>query len=284
MSRKLHDTKNDFKSRNIRAFCLFVVLGILSVACVTKAVLLNGSVVQNQFTDYNVVAVFRQDLIDYTSDSFIKNGLDSSNVSNVITQAKAEKIISSFAAGQFRAKAGYTSKSYSSDVDSLMSDIKSELEEQISASGFEKNDSVQKAQLEKIRSFIDDNSLKLPKTKLIETAMNMGKIAADIFLAVAIFLTLVFGSMLYFTGNTKYRSIRSLGAAFCASSIGDLIVSLIAVIILSVKSIDIFPAFLKSALDNYIYTAVGAIAVCGAVLLLISLALLAISWKLKREN
>lgn len=47
MSRKLHDTKNDFKSRNILAFCLFVVLGILSVACVTKAVLLNGSVVQN---------------------------------------------------------------------------------------------------------------------------------------------------------------------------------------------------------------------------------------------
>lgn len=279
MSRKLHDTKNDFKSRNILAFCLFVVLGILSVACVTKAVLLNGSVVQNQFTDYNVAS----DLIDYTSDSFIKNGLDSSNVSNVITQAKAEKIISSFAAGQFRAKAGYTSKSYSSDVDSLMNDIKSELEEQISASGFEKNESVQNAQLEKIRSFID-NSLKLPKTKLIETAMNMGKIVADIFLAVAIFLTLVFGSMLYFTGNTKYRSVRSLGAAFCASSIGDLIVSLIAVIILSVKSIDIFPAFLKSALDNYIYTAVGAIAACGAVLLLISLALLAISWKLKREN
>ena len=52
MSRKLHDTKNDFKSRNILAFCLFVVLGILSVACVTKAVLLNGSVVQNQFTGY----------------------------------------------------------------------------------------------------------------------------------------------------------------------------------------------------------------------------------------
>lgn len=262
MSRKLHDTKNDFKSRNILAFCLFVVLGILSVACVTKAVLLNGSVVQNQFTDYNVTSVFRQDLIDYTNDSFIKNGLDSSNVSNVITQAKAEKIISSFAAGQFRAKAGYTSKSYSSDVDSLMNDIKSELEEQISASGFEKNESVQNAQLEKIRSFID-NSLKLPKTKLIETAMNMGKIAADIFLAVAIFLTLVFGSMLYFTGNTNYRSVRSLGAAFCASSIGDLIVSLIAVIILSVKSIDIFPAFLKSALDNYIYTAIGAIAACG---------------------
>lgn len=67
--------QNDFKSRNILAFCLFVVLGILSVACVTKAVLLNGSVVQNQFTDYNVTSVFRQDLIDYTSDSFIKTGL-----------------------------------------------------------------------------------------------------------------------------------------------------------------------------------------------------------------
>lgn len=283
MSRKLHDSRSDFRSRNILAFCLFVVLGILSVACVTKTVVLNGNTVQNQFTDYNVTSAFRQDLVDYTSDTFIKNGLDSSNISNVITQEKAEKIIASFAAGQFRAKAGYTSKSYSTDIDELINDIKSELEAQITASGFEKNENVENAQLKKIRAFIE-NSLKLPKTKLIETAMNLGKVAADIFLAVAIFLTVVFASMLYFTGNTKYRSVRSLGAAFCASSIGDLIVSLIAVIILNVKSIDIFPAFLKSALDNYIYTAVGAIAACGLVLLLISLMLLAISWKLKREN
>lgn len=283
MSRKLHDSRSDFRSRNILAFCLFVVLGILSVACVTKTVVLNGNTVQNQFTDYNVTSAFRQDLVDYTSDTFIKNGLDSSNISNVITQEKAEKIIASFAAGQFRAKAGYTSKSYSTDIDELINDIKSELEAQITASGFEKNENVENAQLKKIRAFIE-NSLKLPKTKLIETAMNLGKVAADIFLAVAIFLTVVFASMLYFTGNTKYRSVRSLGAAFCASSIGDLIVSLIAVIILNVKSIDIFPAFLKSALDNYIYTAVGAIAACGLVLLLISLVLLAISWKLKREN
>lgn len=283
MSRKLHDSRSDFRSRNILAFCLFVVLGILSVACVTKTVVLNGNTVQNQFTDYNVTSAFRQDLVDYTSDTFIKNGLGSSNISNVITQEKAEKIIASFAAGQFRAKAGYTSKSYSTDIDELINDIKSELEAQITASGFEKNENVENAQLKKIRAFIE-NSLKLPKTKLIETAMNLGKVAADIFLAVAIFLTVVFASMLYFTGNTKYRSVRSLGAAFCASSIGDLIVSLIAVIILNVKSIDIFPAFLKSALDNYIYTAVGAIAACGLVLLLISLVLLAISWKLKREN
>ncbi len=283
MSRKLHDSRSDFRSRNILAFCLFVVLGILSVACVTKTVVLNGNKVQNQFTDYNVTSAFRQNLVDYTSDTFTKNGLDSSNISNVITQEKAEKIIASFAAGQFRAKAGYTSKSYSTDIDELINDIKSELEAQITASGFEKNENVENAQLKKIRAFIE-NSLKLPKTKLIETAMNLGKVAADIFLAVAIFLTVVFASMLYFTGNTKYRSVRSLGAAFCASSIGDLIVSLIAVIILNVKSIDIFPAFLKSALDNYIYTAVGAIAACGLVLLLISLVLLAISWKLKREN
>lgn len=283
MSRKLHDSRSDFRSRNILAFCLFVVLGILSVACVTKTVVLNGNTVQNQFTDYNVTSAFRQNLVDYISDTFTKNGLDSSNISNVITQGKAEKIIASFAAGQFRAKAGYTSKSYSTDIDELINDIKSELEAQITASGFEKNENVENAQLKKIRAFIE-NSLKLPKTKLIETAMNLGKVAADIFLAVAIFLTVVFASMLYFTGNTKYRSVRSLGAAFCASSIGDLIVSLIAVIILNVKSIDIFPAFLKSALDNYIYTAVGAIAACGLVLLLISLVLLAISWKLKREN
>ena len=138
MSRKLHDSRSDFRSRNILAFCLFVVLGILSVACVTKTVVLNGNTVQNQFTDYNVTSAFRQNLVDYTSDTFTKNGLDSSNISNVITQEKAEKIIASFAAGQFRAKAGYTSKSYSTDIDELINDIKSELEAQITASNKKK--------------------------------------------------------------------------------------------------------------------------------------------------
>lgn len=280
---KLHDSRNDFKSRNILSFFLFVVLGILSIACVTKGVILNSNTIQNQFTSYNVTSSFRQDLIDYTSDSFVKNGLDCDNIENVITQAKAEKIINSFAAGKFKSAAGYTSKSYSADIDALIDDIKAELEAQIKVSGFEQNKNAENNQLNQIKNYIN-NLLKLPKTKAIETAVNLGKVGADVFVIIAVFLTLVFGSMLFFTGNTKYRSVRSLGASFCAASIGDLIVSLIAVIILSVKSIDVFPTFLKFAIDNYINTAVGAVAACGVVLLLISLVLLAISWKLKREN
>ena len=88
----------------------------------------------------------------------------------------------------------------------------------------------------------------------------------------------------YFTGKKEYRSLRVLGASFCAASITGLIVSLIAVIIFKIKSIDIYPAFIKNAVNNYVNTAIGAVAICAVLLFLIALLLLAISWKLKRED
>ena len=100
MSRKLHDSKSDFRNRNILAFCLFIMLGILTIACVTKTVILNGNTIENQIVSYNVISAFRQDLIDYTSDTFIKNGLNTSNIDDIITQNRAEDIIKSFSAGQ----------------------------------------------------------------------------------------------------------------------------------------------------------------------------------------
>lgn len=164
-----------------------------------------------------------------------------------------------------------------------MNKIKAEIETQVKANGFEKNEEAENAQLDSIKGFIN-SSLTLPKTKLIETAMNLGKIASSVFLAIAVFLTLVFGSMLYFTGKKEYRSLRALGVSFCAASITDLIVSLIAVIIFKIKSIDIYPAFIKNAVNNYVNTAIGAVAICAVLLFLIALLLLAISWKLKRED
>lgn len=253
MSRKLHDSKSDFRNRNILAFCLFVMLGILTIACVTKTVILNGNTIENQIVSYNVTSAFRQDLIDYTSDTFIKNGLNTSNIDNIITQNRAEDIIKSFSAGQFKSKVGYTSASSKQEIDELMNKIKAEIETQVKANGFEKNEEAENAQLDSIKGFIN-SLLTLPKTKLIETAMNLGKIASSVFLAIAVFLTLVFGSMLYFTGKKEYRSLRVLGASFCAASITDLIVSLIAVIIFKIKSIDIYPAFIKNAVDNYVNT------------------------------
>ena len=144
MSRKLHDSKSDFRNRNILAFCLFVMLGILTIACVTKTVILNGNTIENQIVSYNVTSAFRQDLIDYTSDTFIKNGLNTSNIDDIITQNRAEDIIKSFSAGQFKSKVGYTSASSKQEIDELMNKIKAEIETQVKANGFEKNEEAEK--------------------------------------------------------------------------------------------------------------------------------------------
>ncbi len=283
MSSKLHDTKKDFINRKVLSFFLFLSLILLSISCVLKGALINSTMIENKFTSFAVVSSFRQDVITFTKDSFLKNGLNDENIDDIISQAKAENILKSFAAGEFKSKAGYTKQSSKQDVEALCSDIKKEIKEQVKQSGFEENENAVNKQTQSIKDFIN-KQLTLPGTKYIETVINVGKIGVNIFVGVSVFLVLVFGSMLFFTGKREYRSIRSIGVSFCSAGFADLFASIIASIIFSVKSIDIYPVFIKKALDAYITTSIGAISACGGCLLLITLVLLAISWKLKRER
>ena len=62
------------------------------------------------------------------------------------------------------------------------------------------------AEKEKLRErFAAAANMPKDKTKLIETAMNLGKIASSVFLAIAVFLTLVFGSTLGQRAETRPR-------------------------------------------------------------------------------
>lgn len=67
-----------------------------------------------------------------------------------------------------------------------MNKIKAEIETQVKANGFEKNEEAENAQLDSIKGFIN-SSLTLPKTKLIETAMNLGKLLQVFFLQLLYF-------------------------------------------------------------------------------------------------
>lgn len=283
MSSKLHDTKSDFIGRKILSFFLFLSLVLLSIACVAKGAIINGNMIENKFTSYAAVSALRQDIITFTKDGFLKNGLNDENINDIISQAKVEAVAKSFAASEFKSKTGYTKESSEQDVAALCNEIKSEIVKQVKASGFEYNEKAVNTQVQKIDKFINAQ-LVMPGSKYIETAFNVGKIGVNIFVAVSVFLTLVFGSMLFFTGKREYRSIRSIGVSFCSAGIADLFASIIALIIFSIKSIDIYPMFIKNAIDSYISTSIGAVAACGACFILITLVLLAISWKLKRER
>lgn len=283
MSSKLHDSRKDFVSRKILSFFLFLSLILLSISCVLKGAIINPTMIENRFTSFSVISSFRQDVITYTKDSFLKNGLNDENIDDIISQAKAQNILKAFAAGEFKSKAGYTSESSKQEVDNLCNDIKAEIKKQAELSGFDDNEQAAENQTQVIKEFIN-KQLVIPGTKYIETALNVGKIGVSIFVAVSVFLVLVFGSMLFFTGKREYRSIRSIGVSFCSAGLTDVFASIIAAIIFGIKSIDIYPLFIKKALDSYISTSIGALCACGGCLILITLVLLAVSWKLKRER
>lgn len=279
----LHDKKSDFTQRKIIAFFLFLTVGLFSVAICGKTAFFSNSVIADQFSSYSCTASFRANVTDYVKDSFYKNGISADNIENVITQEYAENIVSTFAAGEFKSRIGFDEDAVNDEVKKLVSDIKDEITLQAKAAGFSADKNTINTQADSIEAYINDQ-LTFAGESYVDSILNIGSLVSTVLLAVSVIFTAIFAAMIYFTGKRRYRSVRSIAMAVTAAGITDLFAAAIAAIIFSVKSVDIYPNFIRLAFDNYINTAITAVASCGGLLLLLSIVIAALGWKLKKNK
>lgn len=283
MSSDSHDVRADFRNRKILAFFLFLIIGLLDIAICMQSVMLNSTQIEKQFTTYACTSSFRQNIITYTQDNYTENGISGDNIEEIITQDKAQELVETYAASQFKSKIGFTQDTVDSAVDELIEEIKADIVQQTETAGFDAEESQIDAVCDEISEYIT-SQLDIPGMTYIDSILNVGGIVSKVVLAVAVFFMLVFAAMLYFTGKRRYRSVRSIAVSFAAAGITDLAVCVMALVTFAVKSVDIYPDFIKQAFDGYVNTSIGAVAVCGGVMLLVSLVLEALSWKLKKNN
>lgn len=278
----LHDKKSDFKNRNILAFFLFVFIGLFSVGVCAKAVVFNPTQIEASAGYFSSVDSFRQDVLEYTQDIFLKNGLNADRLDTVITQSEAQNTVDAFAAVTLEPSSSAGTAALDDSIKTMTSDIKEELNAQLEYTDYSPTEAQKDALINEIDSFVR-NELAPPENN-IESVMNIGSLVSVIVMVVGALFTLVFGAMLLFTGKRRYRSVRSIAESFTAAGITELIAALAAVIIFKVKSVDIYPNYIKIAFDSWVNASIESAAICGGCMLLISVIFATISWKLKRKK
>lgn len=277
-----HENKLSKTLRTLLSFALFVMLVLLSLSASSKAVLLNKNRIENMFTGYEYVSSVKGSVVDYTTDIYLKNGLDTGGIEEIIDEELVREAIDSYISNDFGLNSSDNENTYLEPIDSICDVIKSDITKQIAEKNFENNEENVSLIVKSVNDyFVNEIDISVTNEK---TLVNVGSIALIVVLCVSAFFTLSIALILFFIGTKRYRSIRAIGISFASAGLFDIFSSIIIYIILQIKHIDIFPIYLRELVMNYIYSGLGSFIISGCFLLLISLIFSVIVWKVRKEK
>ena len=84
--------------------------------------------------------------------------------------------------------------------------------------------------------------------------------------------------ILFFLGEKKYRSLRAISISFFTAGIFEICLANIVLIISQIKKFDIYPVYLYNQFMDYVYSCIGAVVASGFFLIVIGIAIAALTW------
>lgn len=283
MSESSHDTKGNIRVRAFLSFLLCVLIVMLSLSVCLKSVFVSAPYIEKKLTLFSYVNSYREDVINCASDCFKKNGIPDDNLENIITQEKAQEIAETYINSVLKVKVGITSDTLSQSIDGLKSDIDKEIKQQIEKTDYSYNETASQNIAQAIGNYANEQ-INIPGASYLETITNVGSVASTVALVLLVIFSAILAVIIYFVGAKRYRSVRAIGISFMSAGFFDLFLSMIVIIISKVKSVDIFPLYLRQAFMSYINGSIGAVAFAGGILLLVSLVFITLVWKMKRDK
>ncbi|MGN1328135.1 MAG: hypothetical protein ACI4V4_00375 [Eubacterium sp.] len=283
MSGHSHDTKANIRVRAFLSFVLCVLMILFSLSVCSKVVFTNASYMEGKLTSFSYVNSYREDIIAYASDCFVKNGIPDDNLSNVITQEKTQELAENYINSILKVKVGITSDTVSMSFDGLRSDIDKEIKQQIKNTDYAYDENASQDIAQRISNYASER-ISIPGASYIETIANVGSVASTVVSVLLGIFSAILAVIIYFVGAKRYRSVRAIGISFMSAGFFELFLSLIVIIISRVKSVDIFPLYLRQAFMSYVNGSISAVAFFGGILLLISLIFITIVWKMKHDE
>lgn len=277
-----HENKLSRTLRTLLSFALFVMIVLLSLSVSSKAVLLNKTKIEALFTDYEYVSSVKDSVAQYTTDIYLKNGLDADSVNKIIDERLIKDSIRSYISNRLGIDSSDNENTYLEPIGNICDVIESDIIKQIADKGIENNKENISPIINSLNKYIvNEIDISVANEKAI---VNVGSIALIVISCVSAFFTASISLVLVFIGTKRYRSIRAVGISFASAGLFDILSSLIIYIILQIKHIDIFPLYLRDLVMKYIYSGLGGFIISGCFLLLISLIFSVIVWKVRREK
>lgn len=279
----MSNSKRNARSRGVMSFLLFVFIFLLNTAICAKCVFVNPEFIKSSFVDYDYVSGYCEDINCYARDLFFKDGLACDKVGDILSYDFCYTLTEKYIGAQLGNDSGYVEATVQSTIDEVRQPLASLIESEASAASKKYSAEVGEKAADEICNYITER-MSITGMEKLKAVLNAGSVASLVAIAGTGMFTLAFCLITFFIGSTRYRSLRAISIPFLSVGILDICLSLMSIVILHFKSIDIYPLYLRGALMSCIYGGVQSFILFGAGCIIISLILSTIVWKMKRVS
>lgn len=263
--------------RAVLGFVLSAVIAALSVAICANAVFLNEKNIEKRFTCYEYVSAVRNDVIEYTKSVYDRNGLDKSNIDSIITFEAVDEVAENYAGHYISFRVSYDESSYLASIKTVGDEIADDIAVQVTNSNQQFNQETASEIVSSINDYFDD-AVSLTGVSYLETVLNIGTPVCYIIIGVCLFFFVFITLILFFLGEKRYRSLRTISISFLTSGIFEMCLAFIVFVISRVKTIDVYPLYLSQQLMKYIDECIIVVVISGAAAVMVSVAVSAVTW------
>lgn len=283
MSDHSHESKVSKNTRGFLSFVLFVLIVILSLTACANLTFANKNNLKNQFVSYNYVCGVKDNVSTYAEDICLQNGINTEFVDDIFNYDNVKTVISSYFGYYITEEIEYSETAYEANIDKLCEAFKLEIESNLKNTDLKYDEETASALSADISGYFKE-AVKIPYMDKIKTVMNMGTIALYAVIGVSAFFVLSVMLITFFVGTKRFRSLRAISISFMSAGFYELCLALIIYVIFSVKKVDLFPLYLENRFMSYINMTVMNIACCAGILMVISLILSSVVWKMRKNN
>ena len=282
MARFITDSKMKYRDR--LSFLLYVSLAFVSISLCCIISVANPNTLLEAFTDSDTVESLRADVSQYTEDMCLKNNIPDDFVSQAVTYDDMYTLETVYVSGALDASNQYTDASF----DIYLNDFTDALQKKVVKS-LQQN-GINDVSDESVRAFCEDIS-DYASSRIDVSCMNSVKysikrIRIISYLLVAVFCVcaVISVALILTGGGKKYRAVRSISYSVLGASLINFVVLIGIKIVEATKDLVIYPLYIADAFIKYVDMSCGAFFVGAVSSLAVFLTLVAVSWKLKRNE
>lgn len=280
--RKSYDDRKKF--RNSISFFLYVFIVLFSLSCCGVFSVVNPKAVSNVFTNRFYAESVKQDVVEYAQSKCLEASIPNDAINKAVSFDCIHQLLEAYSFSQLEVSDQYNDNAFGS----LLNDYKQELNKRTQAMIDEQKIEVDsKASLDSFCKDIVDYTKEKVEFKYmsqLKSIVKYARLLSCFVMGISAIGVFVLGLILTKKGGKNYRITRSFSYSFLAAAILNLMLVFSGVMVKLTKDLVIYPMYLAKSFMDYYNSALLSVTYASAILLLISIVLMSLTWKFKRQE
>lgn len=273
--------------RSFVSFLLFGAVFMLSITSCFRLVAFNPNQITKNYMSKDYVDAMYVDAQQFAYDMCDACSIPTDSVDEVITPDSIFELNEAYILGNIGKYDGFNKSLYTVKLDDLNEKLSKSTSDMLKDYGIKVDTGDKSKSIEKFSTQITDYLQKIVEIKFmpkLQTIVNTGRIALDVLIVISAIITVILVLICLLVGDKKYRSVRAISYSFISASMLNFVAVIGAEIVKRTKTLYFFPSYLCSTTMDYINTCINAIFGTGIAVGVLSLVLVVVVWKLKRNE